>query len=162
MFIVLLRAPKNSLDSMTVWNLTSFYHYVVSGSAWIVTCSQMTQPEPIKVGDSMVCLPVFGFVMTKMRPSVSLPQLRLKTLHEKQSNKPISENLEASVLAWIKGLQNGPQLRYKREWVSYCFFLSFVFIVIRLRFCVVLRSFSAMQGKNCSAPILANLEDGFL
>uniref|UniRef100_A0A5K3FGT9 Methyltranfer_dom domain-containing protein n=1 Tax=Mesocestoides corti TaxID=53468 RepID=A0A5K3FGT9_MESCO len=71
---------------------------------WIVTCIQVT--SPIKEHPGSFSLPLFAFIMTKMKPSPNLPQLRLRTILEDKPCSPISENLKNRLVDWIKYLQS--------------------------------------------------------
>ena len=71
-----------------------------------MSCSEVTHPV-VKEADSP-SLPLFVFVMTKMKASPVLPQLRLKTLSDNQPSRPIEEKGEAvkkRLIDWIKYLQ---------------------------------------------------------
>lgn len=68
-------------------------------SCWVVSVSQMTMG--IK---NYRHLPVFGFVVTKMKENPELPKMRLKALVEKQYCKPFSllpEDMKRRLREWI-------------------------------------------------------------
>lgn len=52
-----------------------------------------------------ISLPLFTFVMTKMKPAPVLPQLRLKAFSDDQPCRPIQEDLKQRLADWIKYLQ---------------------------------------------------------
>ncbi|KAH9284764.1 hypothetical protein ECG_02724 [Echinococcus granulosus] len=78
-------------------------YFLDKGSQWIVSCYQMTNPEQ-RVADS-VSLPLFTFVMTKMKPAPVLPQLRVKAFSDDQPCRPIQEDVKRRLADWIKYLQ---------------------------------------------------------
>ncbi|VDM35440.1 unnamed protein product [Hydatigera taeniaeformis] len=75
-------------------------YFLDRDSQWIVSCYQVTNPEE-RSADS-TSLPLFTFVMTKMRPSSVLPQLRLKTYGDDQPCCCIQEDLKQRLADWIK------------------------------------------------------------
>ncbi|VDK40427.1 unnamed protein product [Taenia asiatica] len=78
-------------------------YFLEKGSQWIVSCYQVTNPEE-RPADS-ITLPLFTFVITKMKPAPVLPQLRLKAFSDDQPCRPIQEDLKQRLADWIKYLQ---------------------------------------------------------
>ncbi len=73
----------------------------------MVTCNQMTQPQQDQ--EKEFKLPVFAFVITKMKESPVLPQLRLKTFQDEQPCRPIGgseDELKERLANWIQYLQS--------------------------------------------------------
>ncbi|KAL5108703.1 eEF1A lysine and N-terminal methyltransferase [Taenia crassiceps] len=78
-------------------------YFLDKDSQWIVSCYQVTNPEERPTDH--ISLPLFTFVMTKMKPAPVLPQLRLKALSDDQPCRPIQEGLKQRLVDWIKYLQ---------------------------------------------------------
>lgn len=77
----------------------------------------MTSPERRDTDGNSVSMPLFAFVMTKMKASPSLPQLRLKAVGEDQPSRHDKEDtvaMKQRLIDWTKYLQTSCVLDQSR------------------------------------------------
>ncbi|KAM7536185.1 hypothetical protein Aperf_G00000102185 [Anoplocephala perfoliata] len=92
-------------------------YFLKEGSPWIVSCIQVTNPERGDAEGASFSMPLFAFVMTKMKASPVLPQLRLKAVGEDQLSRPDQEVkavIKQRLIDWIKYLQTSCVLDQSR------------------------------------------------
>ncbi|KAM3173565.1 hypothetical protein ACTXT7_012266 [Hymenolepis weldensis] len=92
-------------------------YFLKEGSEYIVSCFQVTNPERRDANGDSVSMPLFAFVMTKMKASPSLPQLRLKAVGEDQPSRHDNEDtvaMKQRLIDWIKYLQTSCVLNQSR------------------------------------------------
>nr|CDS32073.1 methyltransferase protein 13 [Hymenolepis microstoma] len=83
-------------------------YFLKEGSEYMVSCFQVTNPDRRDGSGDSLSMPLFAFVMTKMKASPSLPQLRLKSVGEDQPIRHDGEDtgaIKQRLIDWIKYLQ---------------------------------------------------------